>query len=66
MVSCILCSPTLNHTHISHTSSFLYLPLSFLQLMLWLMALVGVAYMTLWARMTPRVLVLYNAGMYAC
>lgn len=51
---------------ITHTSSFLYIPLSVLQVLLWTMALVGVALMTLWSRMTPGVVAVYNAALVIC
>ena len=48
----------------SRNSSFLSLPLSVLQLLLMVMALVGVAVMTLWTKVTPQLLAAYNVGEY--
>lgn len=59
MQPCPLCSLTLPF---SRASSLFSLPLSVLQVLLWAVALVGVAVMTLWSKVTPHLLALYNGG----
>ena len=44
----------------SHTFTFLSLPLSLVQVLLWVLALATVAMVTAWKRITPQLWIVYN------
>ena len=45
----------------SHTFSFLSLPLSLVQVLLWALALATVAMVTIWKKITPQLWIIYNS-----
>ena len=53
-------------TLVRHNFSFLSLPLNFVQLLLWCLAMATVAIATFWRKTTLNLLIVYNTGKGVC